>query len=213
MRRSRLARYVLSLVLALAAAPADLCAQPVFVDGGALGDYDPTLRSQTPMTIGATAGVGVFMTPRMSVRLELDFPRWHPSHHSGSGRVGQRLEAFSTRESARAPSISVLAAGHIRPRSRVDVALLAGATSAARAWRQHGVTEFFDLNGTLIDRRESSTTGGTHRWLALTFGTDVTVPLTARLAVVPQVRIHSYLYSEHTSLVFVRPRVSLRWQF
>jgi hypothetical protein len=42
----------------------------------------------------------------------------------------------------------------------------------------------------------------------------MTVALTKRLAVVPQIRVHTYGgFSEHTSEFFVRPRVTLRWQY
>jgi hypothetical protein len=50
-------------------------------------------------------------------------------------------------------------------------------------------------------------------WYAVTAGGDMTIALTRHVALVPQVRVHAYPYSEHTSLVFVRPRVALRWRF
>lgn len=47
-----------------------------------------------------------------------------------------------------------------------------------------------------------------------TAGADMTIALTNQLALIPQIRVHTYGgLSEHTSELFVRPRVVLRWQF
>lgn len=202
----------LSLV-ALATSPGAATAQAVFVEGGTLADYDPTLRSDTSTTVGWSGGVGVFLSRRVSARLEVDFPQWHASDRSGRRQVLQRIEVSSLREEARAPSISALVAGHIRPASRVSFALLGGGTVTTRSWRNTGFVEILDLDGNMVERRDIANNGDGHRWFALTFGTDATVALNRRLALVPQLRVHSYLLSDHTSLLFVRPRVSLRWHF
>jgi hypothetical protein len=185
----------------------------VFVDGAALLDYDPTLRSQASTTMGVSAGVGLFVSPSLSARVEFDLPQWHSSRYSGRDTLPTRVEAYSLHEENRGPSISILAGGHLRVGPRVSVGLLGGTTLVTRSWRNSGVVEYFGLDGTLIEHRDVATGGNDHRWLALTAGADATIALTRKLAVVPQLRVHSYLMSDHTSLVFVRPRVALRWHF
>jgi hypothetical protein len=215
MRKHRLAAIAsvfLSLV-ALATSPTAATAQTVFVEGGTLADYDPTLRSDTSTTVGLSGGIGVFFSRRVSARLELDFPQWHASDVSRRSRVLQRIEVSALREEARAPSISGLVAGHIRPTSRVNFAVLGGGTVTTRNWRNTGSFEILDLDGNVIEHRDIASAGGGHRWFALTFGTDATISLNWRLALVPQLRVHSYVFSDHTSLLSIRPRVSLRWHF
>ena len=164
-------------------------------------------------TIGVSGGVGVFLTRRMSVRLEFDLPPWHASQQSGRARLPHRIEVHSIREENRAPSFSGLIAGHLRSGSRVSVAILAGCTSATRSWRDSGFVDYLDLQENVSEHHEVANSGSNYRWLAVTAGADAAVSLTKQLAVVPQLRVHSYLFSDHTSLVFVRPRVLLRWQF
>jgi hypothetical protein len=163
--------------------------------------------------MGVSGGVGVVLTRQVSLRLEFDLPPWHASQHSGRVRLPHRIEVDSIREENRAPSISGLIAGHLRSGSRVSVALLAGCTSATRSWRNSGFVDYLDLQENLPEHHEVANSGSNYRWLAVTGGADAAISLTKRLAVVPQLRVHSYLFSDHTSLVFVRPRVLLRCQF
>ena len=198
--------------MALAALPTEIDAQTVFAEAAGLADHDPTLRSDTNTTIGVSAGIGVSLSPRVSVRLEFDLPRWHRSESSRTARLPQRIEVRSIREENRARSISALVAGHIRPMSRLHVAVVGGGTRASRDSRRAGFVGVLDLDGRLIDHREIAS-DSSHTWLALTGGSDAAISLTRRLALVPQLRIHSYLPPANTPLVFVRPRVALRWQF
>ena len=184
-----------------------------FVEGGGLFDVDPTQRSQTTTTSGLAIGAGVFLTPRVSVRLEFDLPDWHASDYAGRGRVANHIEAYSQREESRSPSVSVLFGYHIRPVSRLDIALLAGGTNAQRATRSRGFTERYTLDGALIEHHDYDRTYDSYDWPAVSFGADAAIALTKHLAVVPQLRLHSYPYSDHTSLLFFRPRVAVRWQF
>jgi hypothetical protein len=207
-----IASVCLSLVVPVIS-PTAATAQTVFVEGGTLADYDPTLRSDTSTTVGLSGGIGVFLSRHVTARVELDVPQWHASHSSTRNRVLQRIEVSALREEARAPSISALVGGHTRRASRVNFAVLGGGTVTTRNFRNTGSLEILDSDGNLIEHRDIATGGGDHRWFAVTFGTDATVTLNRRLALVPQLRVHSYLLSDHTSLLFVRPRVSLRWHF
>ena len=206
-----IATVFLSLVV-LAISPTAATAQAVFVEGGILADYDPTLRSDTSTTAGVSGGIGVFLSRQVSARVELDFPQWHVSDMSTRNQVRQRIEVSELREETRAPSISVLVARHIRPASRVNFAVLGGGTVTTRQYRNTGFVEILDADGTLIEHHDVATSGD-YRWFAVTFGADATITLNKRFAIVPQLRVHSYLFSDHTSLLFVRPRVSLRWHF
>lgn len=184
-----------------------------FVEAGALLDVDPTQRSQTTTTSGLTIGAGVFMTPRFSVRLEFDLPDWHVSDYAGRGRVANHIEAYSQREEGRSPSVSLLFGYTIRPVTRLNIALLAGGTKAKRATRSRGFTERYTLDGALLEHQDYDRTYGSYDWQAVSVGVDAAIAVTKHLAVVPQLRLHSYLYSEHTSQMFFRPRVAVRWQF
>lgn len=184
-----------------------------FVEGGALLDVDPTLRSQMTTTSGVAVGAGVFVTPRLSMRLELELPKWHASDYEGRGRVASHIEAYSQREERRSPSASFLVGYDIRPMTRLNMTLLAGGTRATRATRSRGFTERYTLDGVLLDHRDFDHSDDNHGWLAVSAGVDAAIAVTKHLAVVPQLRLHSYLYSEHTSLMFVRPRLSVRWRF
>jgi hypothetical protein len=184
-----------------------------FVEGGGLLDVDSTQRSQTTTTSGVTIGAGVFMTPRFSMRLEFELPAWHASDYAGRGRVASHIEAYSQREERRSPSISLLFGYNIRPVTRLNIALLAGGTKAKRASRSRGFTERYTLDGALLEHHDYDRSDGSYDWLAVSFGADAAIAVTKHLAVVPQLRLHSYLYSEHTSVMFFRPRVSVRWQF
>ena len=97
--------------------------------------------------------------------------------------------------------------------TRLNIALLAGGTRAKRASRSRGFTERYTLDGELLEHHDYDRSDGSYDWLAVSFGADAAIAVTKHLAVVPQLRLHSYLYSEHTSLMFFRPRVSVRWQF
>jgi hypothetical protein len=184
-----------------------------FVEGGGLLDVDPTQRSQTTTTSGVTIGAGVFMTPRFSLRLEYDLPDWHASDYAGRGRVASHIEEYSQREERRSPSVSLLLGYNIRPVRRFSIALIVGGTNAKRASRVRGFTERYTLEGALLEHYDFDRSYGGYDWLAVSFGADAAIAVTKHLAVVPQLRLHSYLYSEHTSLMFVRPRMSVRWQF
>ena len=153
------------------------------------------------------------MTPRFSVRLEFEVPDWHASDHAGRGPVANHIEAYSQREERRSRSVSLLFGYNIRPMTRLDIALLAGGTRAKRATRTRGFTERYTLDGVLLEHHDYDRSYGDYEWPAVSCGADVAIAMTNHLAVVPQVRLHSYLYSEHTSLMFFRPRVSVRWRF
>lgn len=162
-----MATVFLSLVV-LATSPTAATAQTGFVEGGTLADYDPTLRSDTSTTVGLSGGIGVFLSRYVSARVELDFPQWHASDISARHRVLQRIEVSSAlREEARAPSIAALVAGHIRPASRVNFAVLGGGTVTTRHFRNTGSFEILDSDGNLIEHRDIATNGGDHRWFAV----------------------------------------------
>ena len=184
-----------------------------FVEGGALLDVDPTQRSQTTTTSGATVGGGVFLSPRFSMRFEVELPEWHASDYEGRGRVASHIEAYSQREERRSPSASFLLGYDVRPMTRLNITLLAGGTRARRASRTRGFTERYTLDGVLLEHRDYDQSNDDYTWPAVSAGVDAAIAVTKHLAIVPQLRVHSYLFSEHTSEMFVRPRLALRWQF
>lgn len=90
-RRLAIAAVFLCFIVP-ATSPTALTAQTVFVEGGTLADYDPTLRSETSTTVGLSGGIGVFGSRHISARVELDFPQWHTSDISTRHRLLQRIE-------------------------------------------------------------------------------------------------------------------------
>lgn len=185
-----------------------------FVEGGLLVDHDPTQRKDNDTTAGGTAGAGVFITKRWSLRFEADYPMWHGMHRTGESRVANHVEAFDLQEDSRSPSWSVLAGRHYRQNARVGVAWVAGLTIASRDSRTRGWTERRDLQGNVTAHTAIDRGSPDYHWPALTGGIDVEIALTRRLALVPQIRVHTYGgLSEHTSDLFARPKLALRWQF
>lgn len=205
---------IYGLLLLTLATPAAAQTPYGFVEGGILADYDPTLRADTTTTAGVSGSLGVFFTPRWSLRAEFDYPQWHGTRRTGESRVVDHLEAFDLREDGRAPTWSVLAGRHYAQDSRVGFAWVAGLTAAQRHSRTRGWTERRDLQGNVITRTDIDNDSSGYTWPALTAGADVTIALTNRLALVPQIRVHTYGgLSEHTSDFFARPRIALRWRF
>jgi hypothetical protein len=111
-----------------------------------------------------------------------------------------------------APSVSLLFGVHARP-ARVSLGFFVGGTSASRSSRTVGFTERRELDDRLVVRHEIDRVDKSYQWLAVSGGAEADIAITRRLSLVPQLRVHSYLLSEHTSLVFVRPRLSVRWWF
>ncbi|HVL68002.1 MAG TPA: hypothetical protein VM364_12130 [Vicinamibacterales bacterium] len=203
---------VAALVLLLAV-PQVSAQQQFIADAGLVVDSDPTLRSRTTTTVGITGAIGLFLSDRVSLRLELDLPGWHVSNLAGESRVRNHIERHAIREEARARTVSILLARHVGRGRRFGGAVLGGLALATRASRSSGYTARLDLDGTVLEHRTVSRADDGFTWRAVTLGGDVTIPVSRTVAVVPQVRLNSYFYSDHTSLVFVRSRVSLRWGF
>lgn len=202
------------LLLLTLATPAAAQTRHGFVEGGFLADYNPTLRADQTTTAGVTGSAGVFITPRWSLRLEIDYPQWHGSHRSGENRVADHLEAFDIQDDGRSPSMSLLVGRDHAQESRVSFSWVAGLTATRREFRTSGWTERRDLQGNVTNHTEIDRRSPGHWWWAGTAGADITIALTNQLALIPQIRVHTYGgLSEHTSEVFVRPRVVLRWQF
>lgn len=202
------------LMLLALATPAAAQARHGFVEGGVLADYNPTLRADQATTAGVTGSAGVFITPRWSLRLEIDYPQWHGTHGTGESRVADHIEAFDIQEDGRAPSLSLLVGRSHAQKSRVSFAWVAGVTATRREFRTSGWTERRDLQGNVTRHTEIDRQYPGNTWWAATAGADMTIALTNQLALIPQIRVHTYGgLSEHTSEVFVRPRVVLRWQF
>jgi hypothetical protein len=211
--RSRAQCLCLLLLLPLAT-PAVAQTRHGFVEAGILADYDPTLRTGQNTSAGVTGSAGVFITPRWSLRLEINYPQWHGTQRSGENRVGDHIEAFDLKEEGRAPSRSLLVGRDLGQASRVRFSWVAGLTTTQRQSRTSGWTERRDLQGHVTTHTEINRRSPDYRWWAATVGADVTIALTGQLALIPQIRVHTYGgLSEHTSELFVRPRVTLRWQF
>ena len=195
--------------------PSRAHAQRVFVDGGVLADYDPTLRSETATTAGVAGAAGLVLSRRFSVRVEFDLPRWHTSLHAERTVRPQRIEEYEVREHDRAPAVSVLVGYHVRPSSRVEVVLLGGGTRTTRQARLAGHERVLNLDGSLIEHRDAGHRFDDVAWAALTGGAEVALSLGRHLAIVPELRVHGYVsfFGVEPSLIFVRPRIMSRVRF
>ena len=196
--------------------PSRAHAQRVFVEGGVLADYDPTLRSDTTTTTAGIAGAaGLVLSRRFSVRVEFDVPRWHTSLHSRRTVRPQRIEEYEVREYDRAPAVSVLVGYHVRPSSRVEVVLLGGGTVTTRQAHLVGYERVLNLDGSLIEHRDIDHRFDDVAWAAVTGGAEVALSLGRHVAIVPELRVHTYLsfFGVEPSLTFVRPRIMTRVRF
>ena len=221
--RVRIAAIVAWLILG--AAPAFAQTQPTsgaFVHGGVFasierqpyseletGDIGQTIADASGTVLGGTFGIGGFLTPRFTARLEVAIP----GELDAEDERTFGLVSESSLVEVRLRDIYVLLGYESDPTRRLRISYLAG--TVVRQQRLHRELTIVGpllppvfppiVVPPLVQRIEQSTVSyGT----SVAIGLDVTAMLTERAALVPQVRV-----TAAGGGLSVRPGVSLRWNF
>lgn len=187
-----------------------------------MADRDPTEFFYGSDTgIAGRGAVGLQLSPRNAVRFEVDVPTWRKTDtvtdaplYCGEaancvGGPGFVPAHTTSHASVRSVSIGVLYARNIQVGNKVHLALLAGGGSEARAFQSSGSVDERGPDGRVVRHTEYNTSN-TKMWFAALLGADLDVQVSAHLAVVPQVRFHTFPYP---AVSIVRPGVALRWRF
>jgi hypothetical protein len=185
-----------ALVVVLPAASHAQVPRTPFVEGVLLVKSDLTVDTGQGSTGGGGADVGIALTDRYNLRFGAEIPRWNTSEDL-AGTVRSRITSYS-----------FLVARRYRPMSRVKIEALFGVSAMVSSLTRPHINAGW----------EWMPSEHTERWLAPTAGVAVPISLTRRLAVVPQVRIHSGVlglllgsYRSAEDIAWVS--AGMRWQF
>jgi hypothetical protein len=181
---------------------------PLFVEGAVLADFD---AGSNGALRGAGATVGVFLTPRYSLRFDFETAGWHVSNSGGTGRVGDRLDTLSRRQATRTVTYAGLFGTDFHPGAHAQLTLLAGVTGMSAGIEESVSLDSRTTDGALIGHIALNQQS-TDLWPALTTGVDVALPVSRHLAAVGEVRVHVLPIGD-PPLFITRPRIGLRWRF
>jgi hypothetical protein len=202
----RIAAVILLLFGVPAAARAQTLRSSIFVEGALFADRDTSFRQPTgQLTPGGGATIGGDLTSRFSIRFDVEIPTSHIYAYDYMSAGVYRLRSVTSR---RTVTYAALFGWHALPRGhRVDLALLAGLSAAAP---ESGYQDSFDTlakDGSVV-RHDEFTQSFSSIASAVALGADLAVPLTARLSVVPEVRLHT-----PGGYPIARSKVAIRWTF
>lgn len=183
------------IVSAATAAFAQGRSSALFLDGALLGDRDARGRIESPMTAGAGGAIGFRISDHFSLRFEAEVPVMH-TYTFGD-------QSFSGTDRFRTTTFGALAAGHFQAHRRVNLAFLAGLSTAIWETRR----------SILFDNSSAGSGPRDYHWTshggALSAGVDAAVNLTPHVAIVPEVRVHTF-WEFNTA---TRTKVAVRWTF
>ena len=204
----------MALVAAAQSVHAQTSERRFFVDGGITADLDSNTYADGVQTGPAgAAAFGVYLTPKLSLRLEFSSPAWHEStDQSTFSRTGARPGTLTLDETGRhrLTAYPVLFGRDFDFGSGVRLTTLGGFSFVHHEDRSVS-RETFRLASTGEVTSESSSYSDSEILTALTFGTDVVIPLRRQLALVPQVRVHAVL--AEAAVPAIRPGLVVRWRF
>ena len=170
----------------------------VFIDGSAA-----TALLGGPFAAGAA--VGMLLSPRYDVRLEVEVARWRVERVSEKSSIGN----FDITNGSRPMSYSILIGRRLQPRRRAQLQMLVGAGVIRHSWTASGHDDF-RLNG-VVTREFSWNDRGTVTDAQFTAGLEAVVSLTRHLAVVPRWRGQLYAASaEGSSGGYYLPTTTIR---
>jgi hypothetical protein len=194
--------FVLLLLAFSTAARAQNTASAIFVEGALLGDYT---RSQSSTVLGGSGSIGFRLARHFGVRFDVEVPTMHTrTLDTENPGVFRTVDSFSSRTI----TYGVMAAGDVQVHNRVNLAFLAGLSEAVPETRGSGYLEILAKDGSVVRRDDRNSSWSDHTG-ALSCGVDVAVTVTSHVAVVPELRFHTY--SEFTTVT--RPKVAIRWTF
>jgi hypothetical protein len=202
-----------------AVAPASAQA-PIFVDGAILTDqnWSESINGAALQAAGRAA-VGFNFSGSNGFRFELDVPAERsrgftstdpiycaPASNCGPGTVPAR-SLF--RHSERVVSYSFLYARRFPAVGRVQLTLLAGGAVEDQRQRTISTTDELNAAGEVV-RHSGYDFRADDVWAAAVVGLDAEVGVTERIALVPQVRFHTFPYPP---ISIIRPGLAVRWRF
>jgi hypothetical protein len=209
-------RIVTTALLMFAIAPREAAAQSrpisVFVEGAFLEDHDPTRFGPTGTRPGGGVTLGLMVSPRYSLRFDLEIPDWYTTTDTFNNTVGDHIEVNSHRQGDRTIAYAMLVGRHYQPYRGLALTLAAGVTSTEREGRSTGFTELRSREGAILRHSDFDQHWG-DQWLALTLGLDAEFVVMPHLAIVPEVRLHTYPPSDSPASLITRPRIAVRWRF
>jgi len=206
---------ITSLLLSAATSLAD--AQSFFVEGAAFASIERRARTDSPAGSSAIAGVdgtaagggasvGAWLTPHISVRLEMAFPAGLES--SVDENIGLPIPVtfprglippltITTEHFERTRTFAALLAYHTERRHRVQLGYVGGAAFLVREMRQTVSSSFPGLIPIVIPPEISFPSVGfdstfTNYGVTVEVGLDADIALSSRFSVVPQMRMLAF---------------------
>ncbi len=203
------------LVFSAAGSPAD--AQSFFVEGAAFASIERRAQTDSPAgsstlagvdgtVAGGGASVGAWLTPHISVRLEMSFPAGLES--SVDDNIGLPIPVtfprglippltITTEHFERTRTFAALLAYHTERRHRVQLGYLGGAAFLVREMRQTVSSSFPGLTPIVIPPEISFPSVGfestfTDYGVTVEVGLDADIALSSRFSVVPQMRMLAF---------------------
>ena len=176
-------------------------------------------------TLAASVAVGTFVSPRVSLELEVARPGSFPTNverHApvdisddlrkqlAAGELEALMQSGRTEELGRvAYSAAGLVGFHPKPWGRVRLGLRAGLGVQHLAWSQTQYVVVVHAPGSYTLQAEPS--GSNDRLgMKLVVGIEGAIAVTRRLAIVPEIRVHLPLGYSDSAL---RPAIGARWTF
>ena len=172
-------------------------------------------RSQSRVAPGASAAVGVFITPSASLRLEGSFQ----GERVTTTEIGTPVLSVANRQATTISDISIAAGWHQGGARRTTITYLAGMVFR----RQHETASFMSTYSprilpapvgqpvfgptAMIPIAFNEEFGATSYSAGIMAGLDITVKFSARLAVVPQLRMIAA-----NSAWSLRPGIAVQWR-
>jgi hypothetical protein len=174
----------------------------LFVESALIGDYT---RSQSSTVLGGSVSIGFRLAKHFGVRFDVEVPCMHTrTLNTENPGVFRTVDSFSSRTI----TYGVMAAGDVQTHKRVNLAFLAGLSDAVPETRGSGYLEILAKDGSVVRREDRNSSWSDHTG-ALSYGVDVAVTVTSHLAIVPELRFHTYGEFQTVS----RPKVAVRWTF
>jgi hypothetical protein len=214
----------ITLVALLLAVPGHAAAQTsrLAVDGTVLVG-DDSRDSRLPSLIrGGGLKVVNFLSPRLSLGLEVDVPETRADESKGrTPHADGSATVFSARRTFRGTTAAAVVGFHLIPGHRVDVALVTGLGIERRSFGASIYQDTVDASGVIRAHTVIDTSGppntSLYHWLQVPLGLDAAIALGSRLSLVPGFRFYfdplAPLNDGCCDGGQARVRLAARWRF
>jgi hypothetical protein len=214
----------IAFVVLLLALPGHAAAQTsqLAVDGTVLVGAD-SRDSRLPSLIrGGGLNVVNFLSPRLSLGLEVDVPEMRADESTGrTPHADGSATVFFVRRTFRGTTTAAVVGFHFIPGHRVDVAMVTGLGIERRSFGASIYQDSVDASGvvrahTVIDTSGPPNTDVFH-WLQVPLGLDAAIALGSHLSLVPEFRFYfdpmAPLNDGCCDGWQSRMRLAVRWRF